>query len=66
MAAELDGPEGVSKIGIVAHSDEGAGLCFLTACHEGAGQMGQAHMHPTILMSAIPMALGLAGWETSA
>jgi aspartate racemase len=52
----------MKTIGIVAHSAEGAALCFLTACHEGEVHLGP-HMHPTILMSAIPMALSMPGWE---
>ena len=52
----------MKSIGIVAHSAEGAALCFLTACHEGSAQLGP-HMHPNIVMSAVPMALSLAGWE---
>jgi len=53
----------MKTIGIVAHSAEGAALCFLTACREGGVQLGP-HMHPTIVMSAVPMALSMQGWET--
>jgi len=49
-------------IGIVAHSAEGASLCFLAACHEGARLMGP-HMHPTVVLSAVPMALSMDGWQ---
>lgn len=49
-------------IGIVAHSAEGAALCFITACREGQRVMA-AHMHPPIVLSAIPMALSMPGWE---
>jgi len=52
----------MKTIGIVAHSAEGAALCFLTACHEGSSLLGP-HMHPNIIMSAVPMALSLPGWE---
>lgn len=52
----------MKQIGIVAHSAEGAALCFLTACHEGSALLGE-HMYPTIVMSAVPMALSLPGWE---
>lgn len=52
----------MKTIGIVAHSGEGAALCFLTACHEGSTLLGP-HMHPNIVMSAVPMALSLPGWE---
>ena len=52
----------LKSIGIVAHSAEGASLCFLAACHEGARLLGP-HMHPTIVLSAVPMALSMEGWE---
>jgi aspartate racemase len=54
----------MKTIGIVAHSAEGAALCFLTACHEGSVHLG-THMHPNIVMSAIPMALSMPGWEAN-
>src|SRR5215213_2862595 len=53
----------MKTLGIVAHSAEGAALCFLTACREGGRQLGP-HMQPTIVMSALPMALSMLGWET--
>jgi aspartate racemase len=53
----------MKTIGIVAHSAEGAALCFLTACREGGVRLGP-HMHPTIVMSAVPMALSMQGWES--
>jgi aspartate racemase len=53
----------MKTIGIVAHSAEGAALCYLTACREGGVRLGP-HMHPTIVMSSVPMALSLPGWET--
>ena len=53
----------MKTIGIVAHSAEGAALCFLTACHEGSVHLG-AHMHPTIVMSAVPMGLSMDGWQS--
>lgn len=52
----------MKTIGIAAHSAEGAGLCFLTACREGAAALGP-HMHPRIVMSAVPLALSMPGWE---
>jgi len=54
----------MKTIGIVAHSAEGAALCFLTACREGSVQLGP-HMHPNIVMSAVPMALSLPSWEAN-
>lgn len=53
----------MKTIGIVAHSAEGGALCFLTACREGAVHLGP-HMHPPIVVSAVPMALSMKGWET--
>jgi aspartate racemase len=54
----------MKTIGIAAHSAEGAALCFLTACHEGSAHLG-THMHPNIVMSAVPMALSMPGWEAN-
>ena len=54
----------MKTIGIVAHSFEGAALCFLTACREGAVHLGP-HMHPNIVMSAVPLALSMPGWEAN-
>jgi aspartate racemase len=53
----------MKRIGIVAHSAEGGALCFITACREGQKLLG-AHMHPEIVVSAIPMGLSMAGWES--
>ncbi len=53
----------MKTIGIAAHSAEGGALCFLTACREGAILLG-SHIHPTIVVSAVPMGLSLPGWNT--
>jgi aspartate racemase len=52
----------MKTLGIVAHSAEGGALCFLTACREGAKHLGP-HLHPAIMMSAVPMGLSLPGWH---
>ena len=52
----------MKTIGIVAHSAEGGALCFITACREGQAVLGP-HLHPEIVVSAIPMALSMPGWE---
>ena len=52
----------MKRIGIVAHSAEGGALCFITACREGQQRLG-AHLHPEIVLSAIPMGLSMPGWE---
>lgn len=54
----------MKTIGIVAHSAEGAALCFLTACREGAVYLG-SHMHPNIVLSAVPMGLSMPGWQAN-
>ena len=52
----------MKHIGILAHSFEGATLCFRTACLEGVAKLGP-HMHPEITMAVSPMALVLDAWE---
>src|SRR6185295_12812586 len=53
----------MKTVGIVAHSAEGGTLCFITACREGQKLLGP-HMHPEIVVSAIPMGLSMPGWES--
>ena len=52
----------MKHIGVLAHSFEGATLCFRTACLEGIRRLGP-HMHPEITMTCSPMALVLEAWE---
>lgn len=52
----------MKHIGVLAHSFEGAALCFRTACLEGVKRLG-AHMHPEITMTCSPMAPVLDDWE---
>jgi len=52
----------MKHIGILAHSFEGATLCFHTACLEGVERLG-VHMHPEITMTCSPMALVLNAWD---
>ena len=52
----------MKHIGILAHSFEGATLCFRTACLEGVKRLGE-HMHPEITMTCSPMALVMDAWE---
>ena len=52
----------MKTIGIVAHSAEGGALCFITTCREGAVHLGP-HMHPPVVVSAVPMGLSMDGWE---
>ncbi len=52
----------MKRIGILAHSAEGAALCFLTAVHEGERRLG-AHVHPEIVMDATAMADSVDDWD---
>ena len=52
----------MKHIGILAHSADGAALCFLEMCREGTRRLG-AHMHPEITMSIQPMGEVLPAWE---
>ena len=52
----------MKHIGILAHSFEGATLCFRTMCLDGVKRLGP-HMHPEITMTCSPMALVLDAWD---
>ncbi|MBK5257439.1 MAG: hypothetical protein JJE39_15540 [Vicinamibacteria bacterium] len=41
-------------IGILAHTADGAGLCYLEMVRKGARQLGE-HDHPEITLSILPM-----------
>jgi aspartate racemase len=49
-------------IGILAHSADGAALCFTEMVREGARQLG-AHEHPEITLSILPMGPTLAAYD---
>src|SRR5262245_21201474 len=49
-------------IGILAHSADGAALCFVEMVRESARRLGQ-HEHPEITLSILPMAPVLAAYE---
>jgi aspartate racemase len=49
-------------IGILAHSGEGAALCYRTAVHEGIRRMGP-HNHPEITLTGVAMHEALAAWD---
>jgi aspartate racemase len=55
--------ENMKTIGIVAHSAEGGALCFITACRVGQELLGP-HLHPEIVVSAVPLAWSMPGWES--
>lgn len=50
------------RFGILAHSSEGAALCYLTFCREGFREMGR-HMHPDVMLDGTAMARAMPAWE---
>lgn len=50
------------RFGIVAHSSEGAALCYLTFCREGFREMGR-HMHPDVMLDSTAMGQAMPAWE---
>ncbi len=49
-------------IGILAHSADGAALCFTEMVREGARALG-AHQHPEITLSILPMGATFAAYD---
>ena len=50
------------RFGILAHSAEGAALCFLTFCRLGFGELGR-HMHPDVMMDCAAMGQVMPAWD---
>lgn len=50
------------RFGILAHSSEGAALCYLTFCREGFREMGR-HMHPDVMLDCTAMAHAMPAWD---
>jgi aspartate racemase len=50
-------------LGIVAHSVEGAALCYRTFCHEGSRRLGP-HDHPDVTLDGIAMSRSMHAWES--
>jgi len=50
------------QLGILAHSTEGAALCFRAFCQEGFRELG-AHDHPDVTLDCIAMAKSMAAWD---
>ncbi|WP_166348477.1 aspartate/glutamate racemase family protein [Phytoactinopolyspora limicola] len=48
--------------GILAHSAEGAALCFRTFCQRGFDDLGE-HMHPDVTLDCIAMGHSMPAWE---
>jgi aspartate racemase len=49
-------------LGILAHSTEGAALCFLAFCQEGFRELGR-HDHPDVTLDCITMAKSMRAWD---
>jgi aspartate racemase len=58
----LSQPAAMKHIGILAHSAEGATLCYRTCWMEGVARLGP-HDHPQISMTGIAMHHALGAWE---
>jgi aspartate racemase len=52
----------MKHIGILAHSFEGAGLCYRTVCLEGVRRLGP-HLHPEITMTGVAMHFMMDAYE---
>src|SRR5262245_26427719 len=52
----------MKHLGILAHSAEGAALCFRAFCQEGFGELGP-HDHPDVTMDCIALARSMPAWD---
>jgi aspartate racemase len=52
----------VQHLGILAHSAEGAALCFRAFCQEGFGELGP-HEHPDVTLDCIALARSIPAWD---
>jgi len=50
------------RFGILAHSAEGAALCFLTFCRQGFRELGP-HMHPDVMLDCEAMGRIMPAWD---
>jgi len=54
--------EALRHFGILAHSAEGAALCFRTFCAEAAPRLGE-HLHPDVSLDCIAMGHAMPHWD---
>jgi aspartate racemase len=54
----------VKHLGILAHSSEGAALCFRTFCQEGFQRLGP-HQHPDVTLDCIAFGQSMAAWDAA-
>jgi aspartate racemase len=52
----------VKHVGILAHSTEGASLCFLEFCREGVRRLG-SHVYPDVTLDYIAFGHSMPAWE---
>jgi aspartate/glutamate racemase len=52
----------MKHLGILAHSAEGAALCFQAFCQEGFRELGP-HEHPDVTLDCIALARSMPAWE---
>lgn len=52
----------MTHLGILAHSAEGAALCFRAFCQEGFGELGP-HEHPDVTLDCIALARSMPAWD---
>ncbi len=50
-------------LGILAHSAEGAALCYLTFCRHGFADLGE-HDHPDVTLDGIALARSMPSWDS--
>src|SRR4029453_9430773 len=52
----------MKHLGILAHSTEGAALCFLEFCQEGVRRLG-SHVYPDVTLDYIAFGHSLPAWD---
>lgn len=52
----------MKHLGILAHSTEGASLCFLAFCQEGARRLG-SHVYPDVTLDYIAFGHSMPAWD---
>ncbi len=52
----------MKHLGILAHSAEGAALCFRAFCQEGFAELGP-HEHPDVTLDCIALARSMPAWD---
>src|ERR1700754_3941348 len=58
------GPDAQARhLGILAHSVEGAALCFREFCRQGFAELGPDE-HPDVTLDCIALARSMPAWDT--